>query len=205
MEKRVILAFVLSFVVLYAFRALYSPPPPAEPPASVQLPVPTPPEGNNTVPAEVAVKGKQASQSAAERPEEIKAESREELQFETPLYIATVSNVGGVLKSFKLKQYLDGEGHPVELINQESGEKVGWPLDLISGDKAIDEQLRIAQFQPLREPNKLVLEFASNGLHARKVLQFDPEKYLFSLETSLSKDQKEIPYMVVWQAGFGDQ
>src|SRR4030095_13967491 len=105
----------------------------------------------------------------------------------------------------RLKQYLDGEGHPVELINQEDGEKAGWPLALISGDKAIDEQLRGAVFATSTDPNQVVLEFASKGLHARKVLQFDPEKYLFSLETSLSKDHKEIPFMVVWQGGFGDQ
>src|SRR5262249_18813934 len=110
MEKRVILAFVLSFVVLYAFRALYSPTSPTEPPPSVQIPVP-PTAETNAVPAEVPLKDKQTPQPASERPEEIKAENREELRFETPLYIATVSNVGGVLKSFRLKQYVDGEGH----------------------------------------------------------------------------------------------
>jgi YidC/Oxa1 family membrane protein insertase len=204
MEKRVILAFVLSFVVLYAFRALYAPPQPEEPPAIAQAPAPPSPEANK-LPAEVPSKQKETPQLTLERPQEIRGEKQDELQFETTLYIARVSNLGGVLKSFKLKQYLDGEGHPVELINQEDGEKAGWPLALISGDKAIDEQLRGAVFATSTEPNKVVLEFASNGVHARKVLQFDPEKYLFSLETSLSKDHKEIPFMVVWQGGFGDQ
>src|SRR5262245_54495913 len=127
MEKRVILAFVLSFLVLFAFRALYTPPPPAEPatteqtPASEQIPA-TPPANSSTSP-----KPPPPAPSPAEAPpapSEVRAEKLEELSFDVPLYTATVSNSGGVLRSFRLKQYTDGEGQPLELINQESGNKL---------------------------------------------------------------------------------
>src|SRR5262245_11836887 len=157
MEKRVILAFVLSFVVLYAFRFLYSPPPVSEPPVAGQAPVP--PAASNNVLAPEALTKERETPPSSERPQEIRGEKVQELQLETPLYIATVSNVGGVLRSLKLKQYLDGEGQPVELINQQAGDKVGWPLAFVSGDKSVDEQLRTAQFAANRETDKVVLEY----------------------------------------------
>jgi YidC/Oxa1 family membrane protein insertase len=197
MEKRVILAFVLSFVVLYAFRTYFMPPAATEPQPIAQssaAPVPITPE-----------QAKTNEPITAPPVDNVRAEKAEELTFDTPLYIATFSNLGGVLKSFRLKQYLDGQGQPVELINQEAGARVGWPLALTTGDKATDEALRGALFSAQREPNKLVLEFASSGLHSRKSIQFDPDNYQFTFEASVSKDGKNLPYDVVWQGTFGDQ
>src|SRR5262249_29559447 len=203
MEKRVILAFVLSFVVLYAFRALFVPTPPAEAPTNVQAPAPP---ASHPVPATAATPAAINVEVSSSVPlEGIKAAKSEELSFETPLYTATFSNVGGVLKSFKLKEYSDAEGHPLELINQEAGSKVGWPLALVTGDKTVDEELQNAQFVAEREPEKLALEYAANGLHAHKTFRFDPENYVFAIETTLMKDGRGIPHAVVWQGSFGDQ
>src|SRR5262245_17656755 len=114
MEKRVILAFVLSFAVLYAFSALYKSPPAPKTPDNVAE------QPTNAASSASPVTSEQAAPAIAEappRPEgNIKAEKPEELQVETPLYIAKFSNVGGVLKSFRLKAYGDGAGSPVELI-----------------------------------------------------------------------------------------
>src|SRR2546427_2583766 len=124
MEKRVILAFVLSVAVLYAFRALYSPPPPAESETSVQ-----------TTPAGPPNNGSRSSSPPAEKPEavpaasgEVHAEKPEDFEIDTPLYTAILSNIGGVLTSYKLKAYPDAEGQPLELIDQTASAKVGWPL-----------------------------------------------------------------------------
>jgi len=201
MEKRVILAFVLSFLVLYAFRALYTPPANPEPTASGNTPPVVEPKTNPPEPAP----SKAVEPAPVVPSENIAGEKAEELPFETPLYTATFSNVGGVLKSFKLKEYSDGEGHPLELINQETGNKVGWPLTLETGDKTVDEQLRSAKFAADHDAKKLTLEFAANGLYARKALQFDPENYVFVLETKLTRDGKDIPHNVVWSGSFGDQ
>src|SRR5262245_18859486 len=201
MEKRVILAFVLSFVVLYAFRALFTPP--SSGPASLQAPE-SPVVNTTPPPAKTPVTEREtATPLSAETT--IKAEKSEDVVFETPLYVATGSNVGGVLKSFKLKGYSDEHGNPLELINQEVGSRVGWPLALTSGDKAVDDQLQNALFVATREKDRLILEFASNGLHVRKAIRFDDQNYLFTLDTTLAKDGKPIAHDVVWQGSFGDQ
>ena len=206
MEKRVIFAFVLSFIVLYAFRALYSPPASVEAPPAQATTATTPPNGSAapTRPSSPAA-ATESETPIVESTGDIKGDKSQELVLETPLYLATVANTGGVLKSFKLKEYLDGEGKPVELINQEAGNKVGWPLALVTGDKAIDEQLEMAPFAVERTADQLRLEFASNGLHARKVLKLDPQNYVFTLETSITSNGKKIPHAVVWQGTFGDQ
>jgi YidC/Oxa1 family membrane protein insertase len=93
MEKRVILAFVLSFAVLYAFRALYSPPQPATPAATTvpEIPPVAPVEVQPPATPEASTK----EQPPAEAPAtEVKTEKAEDVSFETPLYIATFSNVG---------------------------------------------------------------------------------------------------------------
>jgi YidC/Oxa1 family membrane protein insertase len=203
MEKRVILAFVLSFAVLYAFRALYSPPPPAtetanatpsaESPAALpeQAVPPPPPSKAEAVPADT--------------PAELKSATVEDVTFDTPLYVATFSNLGSVLKSFKLKRYPDGQGGPVELINQEVGSKIGWPLAFVTGDKSLDEQLKAAVFVIDRQSDRVGFQFLSKGIQARKVFVFDSENYQFTLDTSVMKDGKAVPYSLVWQGHFGDQ
>ena len=196
MERRIILAFILSFAVLYGFRALFSPPAPeSRPPASVQAPAAA---ANPSVESANPVEPPHPDQT-------IRAEKAEDLVVDTPLYTATVSNVGGVLKSYKLKAYSDAEGHPIELIEQNAGNKLGWPLTLITGDPTLDEALAKASFLAQRERNRVSMEFASNGVSAQKFLQFDPQNYEFSFATTLTKDGKSVSHAVVWQGGFGDQ
>lgn len=203
MEKRVILAFVLSFVVLYAFRALYTPPTVTDDTASrrevTPAPAVTPPQA---VPQPPRIINQRSTPSVAE---DIKAEKAEEFAFDTPLYTARFSNLGAVLKSFKLKQYSDETGHPLELIDQEAGNQVGWPLALISGDKEVDELLRNGLFSSKQEADRIVLEFSSSGLYARKAVQLDWEQHAFVLETKLEREGKSVSHTVAWQGSFGDQ
>jgi len=202
MEKRVILAFVLSFAVLYAFRSFYAPPP--LPQTATQEEASPAPQANAGVPVAQPVE-KPPENKAPSPSEDIRAENAADFSIEMPLYTARFTNAGGVLKSFRLTQYADGEGYPLELINPEVGQKVGWPLALVTGDKTIDDQLKNALFVRKQEGDKLSLEFAAQGLHAVKTLQFDQESHEFTLETLLSKDGREIPHNAVWQGSFGDQ
>jgi YidC/Oxa1 family membrane protein insertase len=204
MEKRVIIAFVMSFVVLYAFRTLYSPPKPAEPQQSAQSQAPPAPAPAQPTPPEVA-KGPKPEEPAPNTPRDLQGEKPENFAIDTPLYAATISNVGGVLRNFFLKTYKDGEGHPLQLINQMAGDRVGFPLAITTGDKTIDEELAKGVFSGHQEDDTLKLEYAANGLYARKDLVFDRDNYVFSLRTTVTKDGKALPHSVVWQGGFGDQ
>jgi YidC/Oxa1 family membrane protein insertase len=203
MEKRIIIAFILSFGVLYAFRSFYAPTEPA-PSQGTSAPAPI------TTPAP-----KQEPQKAAESTEpaepatatvgDLRSDKTEDVIVDTPLYTATISNVGGVLKSYKLKAYSDGKGQPLELINATAGEKVGWPLAVEADDKSLNESLSKALFVPQHNGERVVLEYAAGGIHARKELRFDRENYEISFQSVLTRDGKNVPHSVVWQSGFGDQ
>jgi len=207
MEKRVILAFALSIAVMYAFNALYrtqsrvaapEQPTVTDSPAAGKAPS-APPEPTKV---EKPTESREVPQALGDN---VRAESAEDFSIDTPFYTARISNVGGVLKSYRLKQYSDGEGHPLELINETAGEKVGWPMVASTGDKALDDELQKAQFQGRLEDGKLTLDFADGGLQARKIFQADRENYEFTIQSSIVKAGKDVTHSLVWQGGFGDQ
>src|SRR5262245_24667448 len=121
MEKRIILAFILSFAVLYAFRAFYVPSEPASPSNTA-----TTEPANASAPEQEAPKAEElpkADPTAVAPVGDMQSDKAENIVVDTPLYSATISNVGGALKSYKLKAFTDGKGQPLELINAASGEK----------------------------------------------------------------------------------
>jgi YidC/Oxa1 family membrane protein insertase len=205
MEKRIIIAFILSFGVLYAFRAFYAPSETAKTPnTAASVPVTaTPPNAEEPKsPEPTPTPTPAVTESPAT---EIQSDKIENVTVDTPLYTAVITNVGAVLKSYKLKAYSDGKGQPLELINAPSGEKVGWPLAVETDDTSLNGTLSKAFFVARQDGDHVTLEFAGGGVRARKELQFDRENYEFSFQSLLTKDGKNIPHSVVWQAGFGDQ
>jgi YidC/Oxa1 family membrane protein insertase len=199
MEKRILIAFVLSFAVLYAFSWLF----PSRAPAPTSAP---PAEKTETAPpsaAPAAIPAKALSPVAPTG--DIQAQSAEDVVVDTDLYTATLSNAGGVLRSFQLNKFKDKDGKPTELINQQLGPKVGWPLAIATGDAALDQQLQQAKFVTKRDGPKVSMEFAQDEISARRTIEFDPENYAFSISTAVFRSGKPVPHRLVWQSGFGDQ
>jgi YidC/Oxa1 family membrane protein insertase len=204
-NKRVLIAFVLSFAVLIAFRFIF--PPAIEQPA-------VPPPATSTAPPAAAAPTAEKSQSVSSKApvaeasvaQDVHAERAEGTVVETSLYNATVYNEGGVLRSFQLKtRKFDDSGHPLELINGVSAASVGWPLAIVTGDPKLDALLAHALYVVKQDGNKVSLEFAGEGIHARREMEFDPENYQFTLKTTLEQNGLPLPHQILWQAGFGDQ
>jgi YidC/Oxa1 family membrane protein insertase len=147
----------------------------------------------NPVPTEVT--GGESIEAASEKYETI----------ETSIYRAEVSNVGGVLQSFRLKEFPDAEGKPTELIDSWAGRQVGYPLAISTGDAALDKLLAQAKFVSKGEPNRVSLEYRADGVYARKALDFDPETYQIRISTELSRNGKTVPHSVVLQGEISDQ
>ena len=136
---------------------------------------------------------------------DIQAAMVEDIQLDTMLYAATLTNHGAVLKSFRLKMFTDMSGKPIELIDAAGGAEVGWPLAITTQDPKLDEVLSSANFAMKREGNRIAFEFSSQGVHAQKTLEFEPENYEFSIAASLTREGKTVPHSLAWQGGFGDQ
>ncbi|MCF8063400.1 MAG: membrane protein insertase YidC [Deltaproteobacteria bacterium] len=107
MEKRTLLAFALSFLILVLWSAFYSPTGKRAPSTGDQAPAV---EEQRPAVEPAPLRTGQESLSApqpqpAGPPPAAKPVPEQEVRVETPLYSATWSNVDGLLESFKLKNY----------------------------------------------------------------------------------------------------
>src|SRR5579862_8473742 len=208
MEKRILLAFLLSLIVLYGSRLLFPPkvvPPGTEQSSNTKAPVVTPASTQPSRPSEPPRTVPEAEPAVPEG-ENVQAKDAEDFQVDTPIYTATLSNHGAVLKSFRLKApYTDAEGHPIELIDAAGTAKIGWPLAIATQDSKLDESISNANFAVKRDGLNVTMQYAASGLQVAKSLQFDPQNYEVSVGVTVSRDGKAAPYSILWQGGFGDQ
>ena len=124
MEKRVVVAAILSIGILILWGWLF-PPPKRQPTAPTEV------SGAPVAGAEIT--GSQAAPRPLERPttpsvdagepleqaaDPIRAEAVEEVLLKTDLLLVTLSNNGGRIVSFKLRDYTANGGEPLELLPQ---------------------------------------------------------------------------------------
>jgi YidC/Oxa1 family membrane protein insertase len=129
---------------------------------------------------------------------------------ETDAVTATFSTQGAVLKSYRLHNYHDGQGAPLELI----------PVDLVGVDKpftiATDNAqesatLATAFYQPSvdrlslgSEPGTLTFDYRDDsGLSAHKAFYFQPNKRPYELNVEASADLRAAPRPLMIKFGPG--
>src|SRR5512138_337695 len=152
MEKRLIVAIVLSFLVLMGYQYFFVKPnkPPVNQPAQTAATPATPVPGTagamQEKPQAPPAQAQQApAQAQALPPQDMKAVAggaEKDIVVDTPLYRAVWSNKGGVLKSWTLKKYLDrsqsnGTRRIVDkIIGKKAPREAPKPLDLVPAKAA---------------------------------------------------------------------
>ena len=200
MERRLLLVFALTFLVIILFQPLLkkflpqSAAPAPEAPVAVQpaTPVAATAALASTLPRGT---GKQAT-----------AES--ETVVENDLYRVTFTNRGGLVKSWVLKTYFDEHGQPLELVSK-AGEAFGYPMSLWTYDEAQRNKLNSALFVAtdsgkLNAPAQVSFEYADADVSVRKTFSFD-HTYLVHIETAVLAKGSQVTAFPLWPAGFGDQ
>lgn len=199
MEKRTILAFVLSFLILMGWSYLFAPKqeqtptsPETETKSKEVVPAePSPPTVPSvSVPSTGTDDAKEAS-SAAD------AEGKErEIHVETPLFHAIFSNAGLAIKSFKLKKYhltTDQNSPFVELANGKNLLEVDFDQLSPQGKQKIiydfkEERIRVEEGSSPRE-----LTFSgvtSDGVIITQTFRFYPDKYPIDLVITIQNASK---------------
>jgi YidC/Oxa1 family membrane protein insertase len=142
MEKRALLAFVISVVVITLWTMWFSPPPEAPPPKEE-----TKAAREDDRPAPRETPKIDEGQLRAYRAQEATATART-VRVETPLYEAQISERGGVLTSWKLKGYREAisQGAPLTELISFSNPAAGRPLEVRVGD-ALDPVLNSGPLQ----------------------------------------------------------
>jgi YidC/Oxa1 family membrane protein insertase len=208
MERRLLLVFALTFLVIVLFQPLlkkYYPQPPAtqaQPQVQAQAPAPALPATNAA-----EVKRPKGSGAAAAATKQASTES--ETTIENDLYRVTFTNRGGQVKSWILKKFKDDKGSPLELVNKAAAERYGYPLSLWTYDESLRSQLNSGLYVAsssgvVTAPAELTLEYTAADVSVRKVFRFD-HTYVVQVETSVTSRGSTVPAFPAWPAGFGDE
>src|SRR5678816_3283936 len=184
MERRLLLVFALTFLVIILFQPLLKKYMPQTATPAPETPAAAPPSAQPAAPApaasQVQVPAKGASKQAAAEAETV---------IENDLYRVTFTNRGGLVKSWILKTYFDEHGQHLELVSK-AAEKYGYPLSLWTYDEAQRSKLNSALYvQALQGPGgvtvtkigggrtqapaELTFEYADQDVAVRKTFSFD--------------------------------
>ena len=217
MERRVLLAIFLAFLVLYVWQAVFVKPAPkpvqgtSVPSASTTTPDSTVTRAGDSKPGPAQA----GPQAPATPPAELLVAERSErdVRVETRDVIAVFTNRGGRLKSWRLKRYLDQKGQPQELVeNQISGQPL--PFTLRTPNDAMTATLNDALYTVAGAPDTtgeatspvdLRFEYRdSAGVHAVKTFHFDPVSYVVTANATLTEGDRALTPVIVWGPAIGD-
>jgi len=223
MEKRLIAAIVLSFLVLFGYQALFNKPdktPPRPQITATEAPV-TPVPGTSAPVQEqkqAAVPESKPAAAEAAAPQDltaVAAGAETDVVVETSLYRAVWSNKGGVLKSWTLKKHKNSlkEKKDLELVPARAAEMGRYPFSLGLDDAALAGILNASLFQApdagleLADGAKGEIRFVySDGasVRAEKTFGFTGGNYVMTTEVRVWKDGQPVTASVVWGPGIGN-
>ena len=209
-EKRLLLAFTLAIVVFLGWGAwmkyMYPAPPQPVSPESPVATNPAAPPTATTAGTKSKPAGPQAMPLGGVQPKQDTEERI--LRVETDTATIEFSNRGAVVRSWKLKNYHDPKGEPLELV-QGGTTGLGWPLSFSLANPEQEEKLNTALYvvnQPAanREaPTELLFEWSDGQVAARKQLRFSRDG-LCEIHTAIAAPDNPIEHQLAWRGGFGE-
>ncbi|HLW86593.1 MAG TPA: membrane protein insertase YidC [Candidatus Sulfotelmatobacter sp.] len=210
-EKRLVLVFILTFLVILAFQPLlkkYGPQPTA------------PQSANQAAQTQSSSSSSSSSTSAPAAPNlpavpvpvgaAKQASSEAETVVENDLYKITFTNRGAQVKSWILKKFdNETQNGPLDLVNPTASAQYGYPLSLWTYDEGLRGRLSSALYVASREgaqtsPTDVTFEYSDQELAVHKTFRFD-HSYVVSVETSVVYKGAAVAALPAWPAGFGDQ
>jgi YidC/Oxa1 family membrane protein insertase len=217
MERRVLIAVFLSFLVLYAYQTFLVPPtPPANAPAAAA----TAPAAQPNQPAATAETAPAAPAEPAAplppAPAAVTGEGSErQIVVETATVEARISNQGGRVVSWRLKDYKNERGEPLDLVPSDVPADQPRPFSLQVADEQLTRRLNSAFYRVSGDndgrvdataaPATVVFEFEdASGLHARKEFRFEPRDYMVSFSAAVTNAGMTINPAIAWGPGLGD-
>ena len=201
MEKRLIIATVLSVLVLLTFSYFF------------QTPLLTKKEPEQKTAAEKSVEDKKAVAPEEKLPDKKAKQaplpSEKEIIIETDLYRAILTNRGGVIKAWELKKYKDTGKSQVQLIPQADG--IIYPLSLDIEGADINDKIFAADKNNISLSKDMVkdtitLSYAdSKGIKVEKRLTFYNDTYKIDIDLSAEGMDKPVFFSIGSDFGIFDK
>ncbi len=210
MEKRLLLAIVLSFGVVFLYNLVFlKKEPPSQPVAQPTAEIEKAPEQK---PAIEQPKEPEETSTAQEF-KAAAAETEEDIVVDTPLYRAIWNNKGAQLLSWKLKELKNDNGENLELISVQSVELGRFPFLLLTENVEFDDMINNApyRFSSSRleltggEQGELRFEYATEtGTRIEKIFTFHGQSYDFDIQINLWRNGQKITPRIIWGPSFGN-
>jgi YidC/Oxa1 family membrane protein insertase len=158
----------------------------------------------------------------------VQATSEKTIVVESPLLRVELSNRGGVVRSWQTKKYFtdDKPPRPLDLVDQESSQQLGWPFSLKLTDPQLEAEANsglyvervytasaIVDGDPappppdptqITAPANIAFHWSDGHLDVTKTLKFN-RAYEIGIEVSATLDGKPLPVGVAWRGEFGDK
>jgi YidC/Oxa1 family membrane protein insertase len=207
MERRVLIAVLLSFLVLFGYQLLFPPPP--EPPRAKAGTAAQPPAASGRA----AVTPSAAPQAEAGPGTADVGGPARDIIVEAPDVRAIFTTRGGGLKSWRLKRYQDAAGQPLELVPEHVPPDAPKPFTLATDDPAVAARLAAATFTTSATaitvqggPQTLTFDYTDpTGLAAKKTFTFTPDKpYVIALSATVTQAGQPLPIVVEWGPALGN-
>jgi YidC/Oxa1 family membrane protein insertase len=209
MQKRLMLAFFLVFVLIAVMQFLLPKPRPQPPKTAEQQQQQGQPQQTQTAPAApvTAAPGKPRPPAARAKVGVKQASAETETVLENNLYKITFTNRGAQVKSWILKNYKNDKGQPLDLVNSAAAPALGYPLSLFSYDKDLQKKLNEALYvaSGTGPADSVTFEYSDGDVAVRKVFRPQGKNYLISMETEVTQGGQRIGVYPQWPGGLGDQ
>ncbi len=214
MERRLLVVFALTFLVIMLFQPLlkkYGP----QPPAKVESVQPAQ-NASQTAPPLSTPSASQSSSQPGAAPgaargksplAPMQASSEQDTAIENDVYRIVFTNRGARVKSWMLKKYTDDKGGPLELVNTAAAERYGYPLTLWSYDEALRNTLNSVLYVAARsgtnDRTEITFGYDDGDLSVRKSFTFDRSSYVVGVKTAAYVKGAPVAAFPMWPAGFG--
>jgi YidC/Oxa1 family membrane protein insertase len=215
MERRILIAILLSIVVMYGFQWLFVKPKPqngsvgqtAATSPTAQAPAAS--SSSQTAPSSATPTAASATAAPAAAP--VVAESTErEIRVETRDVIAVFTNRGARLKSWRLKHYFDQNGQPQELIDPIPNQPL--PFSIRTSSEPANAIVNSALYSGPAEPGGVItssveLKFEyrdSDGLEAVKEFHIEPSAYVMTYRGGVTQNGNALKTSIQWGPAVGD-
>jgi YidC/Oxa1 family membrane protein insertase len=212
MEKRFVLAMVLSLLFLVVYRMYFMPaPPPAKAPAATTTPGTTVPQDSSPSQASAAQLNPPGSKAPSSEP--VTQVLEKKIHIEDPRYRVTITNHGGVIASWK---FLEREGREIELVPQKYPNEAYAPLSLWIQDPQLFKAVNTANYAiqsaslplegestTLHTPAEIKLFYQGPDFRVTKVLHFGAATFTVDVSADVVADGRSVPVHLQVGPGLG--
>jgi YidC/Oxa1 family membrane protein insertase len=159
-----------------------------------------------------SMKGAAAAPVVPRKIDGVQASTEKTVVIESSLYRVEISNRGGVVKSWRLKNYFDDQRppRPLDLVNPDGSQQLGWPFSLMLSDSQLESEANSALYEispssdQISAPSEITLHWSDGHLDVTKKLNFKQD-YEISIDVSATLDGKPLAAALAWRGGFGDK